>query len=358
MNILKKLFGHGFDPARPIGELGSVEGWKSLSIRACDEPLVPLGSFSDYPEIATSSIYRGERVDSPYPLAQVHGSLFTVFVRLGVAKKLAKAARLLPAGHMLLVWDAFRPLNVQQSLFDDYVKKLETAGTPHEQAVVDAQKFVSIPSHDATRPPPHNTGGAVDLTIIRFSTDAWKEMQTLNRVVRMKETKANWRQIYAAEMRRIQLVRESSSPLDMGTVFDEVAPTTATRYYEGLNSGTIGEVERQRRDNRRLLCNLLTIVGFSNYPEEWWHFDFGNQFDAARTGRKSIYGPANLSDGNWEHEKIRSGHYNGCLAINEGNVPDQSLTKFRPDPVFKFVQKVSEQTGNIRQTGHPIASCL
>lgn len=99
---------HALD--QPIGELGSVDGWKQLPIEECSEPLVPLGAFSNYPQIATDSIYVGERHSSPYPCAELQNAMFTIFVREGVAKQLAKATELLPKAHMLLVWDAYRPL--------------------------------------------------------------------------------------------------------------------------------------------------------------------------------------------------------------------------------------------------------
>jgi hypothetical protein len=31
-------------------------------------------------------------------------------------------------------------------------------------------------------------------------------------------------------------------------------------------------------------------VGFTNYREEWWHFDYGNRFWAKLNGTDSIYG--------------------------------------------------------------------
>ena len=36
----------------------------------------------------------------------------------------------------------------------------------------------------------------------------------------------------------------------------------------------------------------MTEAGFTNYDEEYWHFDFGNQFDAARRRGTAIYGAA------------------------------------------------------------------
>lgn len=333
---------HALD--RPIDGLGTVEGWKQLPIRECGERLVPLGAFSNYPQIATDSIYAGERDSSPYSWAQLRDALFAIFVREGVAKRLAEAAKLLPSGHMLLVWDAYRPLAVQQALFDYYVGVLKGKGTPHDQAVVDAQRFVSVPSNDPTKPPPHNTGGAVDLTIIRFPKAEWQEMEQLTKIVQLPETSENWRQIYAAEMRRQQLIRESSALLEMATVFDGVHPETATYFYEELDPAELDEGGQRCRTNRRLFWNVMVAAGFSNYSEEWWHFDFGNQFDAARTSRQAIYGAATLSKENKDWEKMRRGHYFGSVAIAEEL------------ELCQFVRNITMRTGHPRHTVHPQAA--
>ena len=42
--------------------------------------------------------------------------------------------------------------------------------------------------------------------------------------------------------------------------------------------------------NRRLLFNAMVDQGFTNYSEEWWHFDYGNQFWALINGVHAIYG--------------------------------------------------------------------
>ena len=90
----------------PIPSLGSIKGWKEIPIGECGEKLVPLGPFSEHNGyILQDSIYCGERVSSPYGFFEIMGSLITPFVREGVAKRLAKAVSLLPAGHVFLVWD-------------------------------------------------------------------------------------------------------------------------------------------------------------------------------------------------------------------------------------------------------------
>jgi D-alanyl-D-alanine dipeptidase len=352
--ILSKLNQH-----RPIEQLGSVEGWKTLRIDECGERLVPLGAFSDYRQIATDAIYAGERQSSPYPSGWLKDSLITVFVREGVAKRLSRAARMLPAGHMLLVWDAYRPLTVQRALFDYYVEVLENRGVSREKAIADAQQFVSIPSDDPTRPPPHNTGGAVDLTIITFSAEAWRRMRKLQKIAFVPETKDNWHPIYEAEVEMLQIIREASAPIETGTVFDMADPNkTPTRYYESLvESGQrLTEDETRCLRNRRMLCSVMTAAGFSNYAEEWWHYDFGNQFDSARTGRPARYGAATFSAENARWEQMRQGHYFGSVAISKGTHPGE--TGKVPHPLYSFVKETALRTGDLRNTKHPQAAAL
>ncbi|GAB3977862.1 hypothetical protein GCM10029978_068930 [Actinoallomurus acanthiterrae] len=51
-------------------------------------------------------------------------------------------------------------------------------------------------------------------------------------------------------------------------------------------------VSSAARANRDLLADVMTAVGFVNYPTEWWHWSFGDRYWAVATGGKSaIYGP-------------------------------------------------------------------
>jgi D-alanyl-D-alanine dipeptidase len=345
------------DSSRPIRELGSVDGWKSLPITECGERLVPLGAFSEYRHISTDGIYAGERHSSPYPWLQLEGSLVTIFVREGIARRLAKAASFLPPFYMLHVWDAYRPLTVQQALFDYYVSVLEAQGMDKVRATIEAQRFVSIPSTDPTRPPPHNTGAAVDLTLIHFSAEDWAKMVHLTKVASVPETERSWQKIYAAEMERLQLIREASKPIEMGTVFDGVHPETATRFFDdlALTSG-LNQLQKICQENRRILWNAMVGAGFSNYAEEWWHFDYGNQFDAARTGRQALYGAGTFTQENADWEAMRLGHHNGCVALSERRHMGGSGKI--PNLLYSFVNEVASQTGHVRNTIHPQAAAL
>ncbi len=181
---------------------------------------------------------------------------------------------------MFLVWDAYRPLSVQKALFDYFVQKLisERGGTTSDY-LIEAQKFVSLPSDDKTKPSPHSTGAVVDLTIIEFTETGWAELQVLNS--KLFDCK-NEKERFEIEMKRFQLMRTESTPLPMGTMFDEVSPATNLYFYEDK---TKEEIDIVCRFNRRYLTSRLWNVGFVAYEEEWWHFSHGDQFWAKKFGK-------------------------------------------------------------------------
>ena len=49
-----------------------------------------------------------------------------------------------------------------------------------------------------------------------------------------------------------------------------------TNFYEASENITA-------RDNRKILVKTMESEGFSNYPSEWWHYDYGNRAWALRT---------------------------------------------------------------------------
>jgi len=222
----------------PIPANRSVDGWKDVEIKENGEPLVLLNNYA--PDHIT--------VLQQYYLQGLSNSINECFCREGLATRLLTAAKAMPAGYKLLIWDAWRPIEVQNELFEIYKGKLEQDTELTGEALInEAQKYISLPSTDQTKPSPHLTGGAIDLTMI----DA------------------------------------NGQRLDMGTEFDHFGPEAQTDYFETKPNPSKKDISIKK--NRRFLYNLLTAAGFTNYPHEWWHFDYGNQFWAVQTGREAIY---------------------------------------------------------------------
>lgn len=184
-----------------------------------------------------------------YYQQQIPNSLQSIYIRKHVLEKLEMAIALLPKQYSFILYDGFRPFQVQQHLFTLFSDKVKTKHPDYsmEQVLEETLKFVAFPSMDFNKTSPHVTGGAIDLT----------------------------------------LGTREGVPLDLGTDFDEMSPKSATRYFEE------NPIENETAlMNRRLLYNSLVAVGFTNYDEEWWHYDYGNVTWAKRLGcTEAIFGP-------------------------------------------------------------------
>jgi len=220
----------------PIPKLRSVDGWKEILIlRRERQRLVDIGLFGD-----------GLTVVPQYFMQGVGGAERDLRAEVLAMDGLKKVVAFLPRNWQLVVWDAYRPVEVQQSLFDGFYRQVKMLHPDFEEAqrLGETQKFVSIPSENTTRPSPHLTGVSVDVTLRVCGQDLW-----------------------------------------MGTEFDDFSALARADYYEGKQG--LGGQELVARRNRRILHHLMVDVGgFSQYVEEWWHYDRGNQFWAASTGRR------------------------------------------------------------------------
>ncbi|MEZ5279398.1 MAG: M15 family metallopeptidase [Acidimicrobiales bacterium] len=153
------------------------------------------------------------------------------FLRLEVCQRLYSVADSLPPGWGLAVFDGWRPLELQQEMY--------TASL----AMPDVEPgFLADPSLDPETPPPHLTGGAVDLTL------TWDGV-----------------------------------PLAPGTGFDD---TTSLAFAAALEDQAGPD-----RHIRRALFWAMEAQGFVIYPGEWWHFEYGTRRWAAVKGETPFYGP-------------------------------------------------------------------
>ncbi|HUV42387.1 MAG TPA: M15 family metallopeptidase [Patescibacteria group bacterium] len=227
----------------------SIAGWKTVEIQESNEDLTNLAR--------EKRLRPFIRFAPQYYRQEIPGSVETMWVRTGVAQALYRAALLLPTGCQFEIWDAWRPAPVQKRLFDQYLEVLrkKMKGLTEAELREETQKYVSLPSDDPTKPSPHSTGGAIDLTI----------------------------------------VGPDGKTLNMGVPFDYFGSEARTTFYEEkLREGdtAFSEEEKEILANRRLLYSVMITAGFTNYEEEHWHYDFGDQFWGRIKEQPAIYGKA------------------------------------------------------------------
>lgn len=192
------------------------------------EPLVEVTA-NTHPKIFVQSIYYQQGIPE---------SLANIYIRQTVLERLKRVAESLPEHIALLLYDGYRPFALQQNLFQLIQEQIRT-NEPHltaEQLFQKTLTYVAFPSKERTASAPHLTGGAVDLTLMTID----------------------------------------GKVLPMGTAFDEVSEKSATAYFEN------NEENKDAQNNRRLLFHSMLAQGFSNYEEEWWHFEYGTKAWAAR----------------------------------------------------------------------------
>lgn len=198
---------------------------------------------SEFVEIKSDETFE---VEMKYPLLGMENAVNHCLVRREVYERLLLAAKKLPMGYKLKIFDAWRPFALQKELYEKYskqiIKDFELENCTNEQIQAVVRRFVSDPIGNRQVPPVHTTGGAVDLTI----------------------------------------VDENGKELDMGSGFDEFSDRTYTVFYES-------EKNQEVKNNRRMLYHSMIEAGFTNLPSEWWHFDYGDRFWGYYTNKPAIY---------------------------------------------------------------------
>ncbi len=157
-------------------------------------------------------------------------------VRLSVAKMLADAISRLPAGYILQVVEGYRPIQVQRAMFCHALLEARKRLPEADEITIlrEAGRYSAPP--DARTPPPHLTGGAVDLG----------------------------------------LLGPDGEMLDMHSPFELTDMRQAGMFVKGLSDGA--------QNNRALLRQVLDPTGLTNYSDEWWHWSYGDNGWALRVG--------------------------------------------------------------------------
>lgn len=217
---------------KPIPEI-KVPSIKTFEIEYIQDEMVSLTKY-------------GLICDSQYYLQGIPGAYRDCYARKQVAELLVKAESLLPDGLHLKIYDAYRPICIQERLWRFYRRQVEMQNPGLDQETLDFKTsfFVSKPSNDIMQPSLHNTGGAVDVT----------------------------------------LVDQNYIELNMGTAFDDFTDKAWTNHFEKYDMSN-PEVQK----NRRILYNTMLEAGFTNLPSEWWHYDYGTKFWGYFKNQKALY---------------------------------------------------------------------
>jgi D-alanyl-D-alanine dipeptidase len=216
--------------------------WRSSALKIPPIPLSPRpggqpGAGEDIDESAPLVIVQsGPRlaVRPYYHLHGMRGTTSKVRLRQPIIARLHEAASLIPEGLTLTVLDGWRTADTQRAIYEQFCEKARAVGeeNPAKFAFdLDSDDVgLDYPASDA----PHCTGGAVDVTLLGPDDQEWP----------------------------------------MGTEFDAVSPRSATRALE-IEKPAVGVAALL---GRRILYHAMVGAGFRNYPEEWWHYDYGNSF--------------------------------------------------------------------------------
>ncbi|HYM65478.1 MAG TPA: M15 family metallopeptidase [Candidatus Sulfotelmatobacter sp.] len=211
----------------------AMEGWKETPIKESSHPLVLLNGLDEKIQVRPM-----------YYILGIAGTSDAMYLRSGASERLIEATKSLPTGYSFVVFDAYRPISVQTEIFiaQRRIFKNMYPELDEDSITKMTETYVSLPSTDPKKPSPHSTGGAIDLSICD----------------------------------------NNGKLLDMGTEWDSFDIRSRSSYFRGVSDVS--------HNNRKLLYQALERVGFTNYPEEWWHYDFGNQFWGHILKKEAIYG--------------------------------------------------------------------
>ena len=160
------------------------------------------------------------------------------YLRKTVYEKLKEANSNLPKGMHLCLYEGYRSLNLQKKIFDEQYQNVKSRHSDWTLTDIfnETTKLVSpvINLDGSHNIPPHSTGGAID----------------------------------------VYLIDDNGNPLDMG-----IHPKDWMQDKDGLlsltNSTSISSIAKA---NRRIMSDALHVVGFVNYPTEYWHWSYGDRY--------------------------------------------------------------------------------
>ena len=156
----------------------------------------------------------------------------------------------------LKIYDSWRPIEVQEFMFNRAFtlecEKLNIEASiknmrSYPSIIQKVEKFWAYPYFDEKYPPPHSTGGALD----------------------------------------VGLCDEFGNLIEMGSCIDQMDDTSRPDFYENFDN----EEAILWNSRRNLLKEVMIKFGFVQHPNEWWHFSYGDQLWAWKSKKsKALYG--------------------------------------------------------------------
>jgi D-alanyl-D-alanine dipeptidase len=156
----------------------------------------------------------------------------------------------------LLIYDSWRPLEVQEFMFKRaFLLECEKSDIDisfeniksYPSILKKVEKFWAYPSYDVRFPPPHSTGGALDVC----------------------------------------LSDKEGNLIEMGSMVDQMDETSNPYFYANIKN----EEAIIWNSRRNLLREIMTKFGFVQHPNEWWHFSYGDQLWAWKNKKaNALYG--------------------------------------------------------------------
>ena len=165
------------------------------------------------------------------------------YARETIAEMLINATAHLPNGYNFYIKEAYRPLQQQKKSFESILKYYSEKYTElnEEELYKETCKYVAPPICA-----PHPTGAAIDITLIDYNNNEY----------------------------------------DLGTDFNSTPKETDNATYFDADN-----ISKEAKENRIILKYALEKVGFINYPPEWWHWSYGDNYWAfVKKEEKSKYG--------------------------------------------------------------------
>lgn len=162
-----------------------------------------------------------------------------VYLRHNVYKKILQAQKMLPDNYYLKIFSAFRSLDEQKQRWNKKYNEIKNQfpNLSPAEITIKTKAFCANPHFGFGG---HQTGGAVDIGLCDKNGNDW----------------------------------------DMGTNYSVINKKTPM-YAKHLTP--------EQKHNRKLLRHAMMSQGFINYPNEWWHWCWGDRMWAAYSNKKNCF---------------------------------------------------------------------